>query len=238
MTGTSPRMRGKLTRRIARCCTPRNIPAYAGKTLRVWCTKIIAQEHPRVCGENVVGGLTNFIGVGTSPRMRGKQGYLDWRECRTGNIPAYAGKTPQPASPRPAQSEHPRVCGENCRRLQQWGMHDGTSPRMRGKPRLHLSEPAPIRNIPAYAGKTSSVLSQAILIMEHPRVCGENAERMAVPAMVPGTSPRMRGKLHELPDLSFGCGNIPAYAGKTRFLSSQPDTLKEHPRVCGENLMR
>ena len=45
----------------------------------------------------------------------------------------------------------------------------------------------------------------------------------------------MRGKRHTFVQFLHGQGNIPAYAGKTGFFISQPDTLKEHPRVCGEN---
>ena len=47
----------------------------------------------------------------------------------------------------------------------------------------------------------------------------------------------MRGKLNLSTPNSAVFGNIPAYAGKTGFFISQPDTLKEHPRVCGENFI-
>ena len=71
----------------------RNIPAYAGKTS--WSTDhvTLAEEHPRVCGENDVTRQEKFIIFGTSPRMRGKLQLMIARGEAPGNIPAYAGKT-------------------------------------------------------------------------------------------------------------------------------------------------
>ena len=47
----------------------------------------------------------------------------------------------------------------------------------------------------------------------------------------------MRGKLAEL--LAFGVlpRNIPAYAGKTEGSRSNCLLTREHPRVCGENII-
>ena len=51
-----------------------------------------------------------------------------------------------------------------------------------------------------------------------------------------GTSPRMRGKPIDDKEHDIELGNIPAYAGKTDWLSASTLSKKEHPRVCGENL--
>ena len=113
--GTSPRMRGKLQDQLEQLCDRWNIPAYAGKTSGRFPARRWGQEHPRVCGENVVQ-----VALGNLPSR---------------NIPAYAGKTGKAGNGTIATAEHPRVCGENQtetgKRL--WG--EGTSPRMRGKPR-------------------------------------------------------------------------------------------------------
>ena len=86
---------------------------------------------------------------------------------------------------------------------------------MRGKPIARSADGAPRGNIPAYAGKTLSWLVFADLIQEHPRVCGENLERL----IRAGVSNR----------------NIPAYAGKTAGIAWHAGMGEEHPRVCGEN---
>ena len=52
-----------------------------------------------------------------------------------------------------------------------------------------------------------------------------------------GTSPRMRGKLEFSNSISSKDRNIPAYAGKTDTTRDSRFLRREHPRVCGENIM-
>ena len=151
-------MRGKLVPRRRRQSCARNIPAYAGKTPIHQPRLPAAQEHPRVCGENWNGGVQLPIAWGTSPRMRGKQ--VNRAGCGRvgGNIPAYAGKTIGAGRRSDATWEHPRVCGENDTFKAVFEKLDGTSPRMRGKPTITADAFAGLRNIPAYAGKTSKMI--------------------------------------------------------------------------------
>ena len=151
-------MRGKLGVRDDDLWRRRNIPAYAGKTQRRRCDRLCPSEHPRVCGENSNSPASMVISIGTSPRMRGKQGESQILTHFLRNIPAYAGKTPPPPNPRRCWSEHPRVCGENLGGLGDLVRGGGTSPRMRGKQVDALVRYGYPRNIPAYAGKTRSVL--------------------------------------------------------------------------------
>ena len=72
-----------------------------------------------------------------------------------------------------------------------------------------------LRNIPAYAGKTTATQPSLWDPTEHPRVCGEN-----------------RGVAEAIADLDR---NIPAYAGKTVAVRHVQHVKPEHPRVCGEN---
>ena len=53
LSGTSPRMRGKLAGGVGFLSEARNIPAHAGKTLPLHRGGQGAEEHPRACGENV-----------------------------------------------------------------------------------------------------------------------------------------------------------------------------------------
>ena len=106
---------------------------------------------------------------------------------------------------------------------------------MRGKPEECLKIAAAQGNIPAYAGKTSDHSKAFSCAKEHPRVCGENLNCSNCMMIFPGTSPRMRGKLFRLPRQGCAGGNIPAYAGKTRWSPTGNRIAQEHPRVCGEN---
>ena len=107
---------------------------------------------------------------------------------------------------------------------------------MRGKRHCILRQGDGDRNIPAYAGKTNTENRSVLHTAEHPRVCGENLTCVVYKDNSAGTSPRMRGKRRRWPHELHWCRNIPAYAGKTRRVTTGYQHLPEHPRVCGENL--
>ena len=106
---------------------------------------------------------------------------------------------------------------------------------MRGKQGYQAITTSAIRNIPAYAGKTTSGSAGRQTWKEHPRVCGENQSLGRGDAACFGTSPRMRGKPAPWPVQTFQMRNIPAYAGKTHTHEILTKHSMEHPRVCGEN---
>ena len=150
------------------------IPAYAGKTLKIWLQLSKPGAHPRVCGENRRSRNRRSERAGSSPRMRGKPSKGGGDHIHIGLIPAYAGKTFLRKTVQGLSWAHPRVCGENrsdrCGRRRE----SGSSPRMRGKLRdiSELDESSGL--IPAYAGKTENIRIEAARRGAHPRVCGEN----------------------------------------------------------------
>ena len=93
----------------------------------------------------------------------------------------------------------------------------------------------PYRNIPAHAGKTTSLLGVASVVTEHPRARGENAGVQLENLLIPGTSPRTRGKQGVDWRQSHTEGNIPAHAGKTPAVYPTEIASMEHPRARGEN---
>ena len=172
--GTSPRARGKL--RLDRCvwgCI-RNIPACAGKTSSM--TSCLSSS------------------AGTSPRARGKPFLCGYGLTPPRNIPACAGKTSKYRQWPRRGAEHPRVRGENVLALEHAAGHIGTSPRARGKLCPCTEVGRERRNIPACAGKTTSVHHQIRYSPEHPRVRGENLDAAGLLLTTEGTSPRARGK--------------------------------------------
>ena len=175
--GTSPRMRGKRKQSCG--------------------LRPPAPEHPRVCGENSIWRSSAIALAGTSPRMRGKQAFKAHQDGRVRNISAYAGKTNGGKTSTSGTTEHPRVCGENSNNAVHVSATPGTSPRMRGKPGPYRPLPRPRGNIPAYAGKTMAPAIMGVVGAEHPRVCGENCAGSPGSTGGGGTSPRMRGKLHD-----------------------------------------
>ncbi len=150
-------------------------------------------------------------------------------------IPAHAGNT-TPLSPRSAKTTvHPRACGEHD--LAQGGLarDGGSSPRMRGTPRLRPACRPSHRFIPAHAGNTGQAKTVLRTYAVHPRACGEHANDTVYNDTDLGSSPRMRGT-HPRNRTGEAQGRfIPAHAGNT---SSQFHALRSsavHPRACGEH---
>ena len=152
--GSSPRMRGTLSK----TCTPRPelgiIPAYAGNTGVRQTGRPTDGDHPRVCGEHPASYDAGIGGVGSSPRMRGTlQNAIEIR-VGAGIIPAYAGNTTSYHLFRRDRRDHPRVCGEHFPQTRIDDFKQGSSPRMRGTRGKHFAWNLPLGIIPAYAGNT------------------------------------------------------------------------------------
>ena len=109
---------------------------------------------------------------------------------------------------------------------------------MRGKPAETSAAPVVRRFIPAHAGKTAWPSPPPTIPRVHPRACGENEEATKTAFILPGSSPRMRGKRLEAPDGVVAARFIPAHAGKTATTGTTVARSRVHPRACGENLCR
>ena len=108
---------------------------------------------------------------------------------------------------------------------------------MRGKQIMNTKQVNTRRITPADAGKTSRHLVGINQSQDHPRGCGENDVRLRKFDPVPGSPPRMRGKLFGKTSERERRRITPADAGKTANLHSQVTFEKDHPRGCGENLL-
>ena len=172
--GSSPRMRGKHGRCRAQGRFRRIIPAHAGQTWICRPGSLPAPDHPRACGANPCRPPIRWTNIGSSPRMRGKLGFVERRRLRGWIIPAHAGQTTRAWNHPNTTSDHPRACGANrpCRSC------CATRTRI----------------IPAHAGQTTLISSISISIPDHPRACGANGVRLNPLRHDFGSSPRMRGK--------------------------------------------
>ena len=150
-------------------------------------------------------------------------------------IPAHAGKTVFEYVAGGGQWAHPRACGENASAKVTMSLSEGSSPRMRGKP--SQAWVTLFRNglIPAHAGKTRATQPAASASRAHPRACGENLLPFGSRSLLPGSSPRMRGKRSWHRIFVALRRLIPAHAGKTISLDFLRKNSGAHPRACGEN---
>ncbi len=139
--------------------------------------QLIAQDHPRGCGENI-SQMRNFITLpGSPPRMRGKLHILQHRMGFIRITPADAGKTSARLGKNAFCWDHPRGCGENRADNMQSPFSLGSPPRMRGKPKKVRTYRPDKRITPADAGKTCNLFYRYSWFWDHPRGCGENLFR-------------------------------------------------------------
>ena len=111
----------------------------------------------------------------------------------------------------------------------------GSSPRMRGAPRVDHVGRSDAGIIPADAGSTTLLNTALQLRKDHPRGCGEHRLFMRDVVDAKGSSPRIRGARMPLRQMQPPVRIIPADAGSTaRSLTPVCATL-DHPRGCGEH---
>ena len=160
-TGSSPRMRGARPPPGYTRAARRIIPADAGSTPGCRCEYCTHKDHPRGCGEHHVDQRLDPIGAGSSPRMRGAHVFNRSVATLRRIIPADAGSTFPHQSCHWPTEDHPHGCGEHSVAPLRMSCRAGSSPRMRGAPRLHGLVPRLLRIIPADAGSTATALQTA-----------------------------------------------------------------------------
>ena len=154
LSGSSPRMRGALSRLICASAAGGIIPADAGSTRPHNPDHARRRDHPRGCGEHLVADNPREYVEGSSPRMRGARLQQRWNNAREGIIPADAGSTvPGGRSSSPTR-DHPRGCGEHARVVDAEELLPGSSPRMRGALLCGSVSIFVVGIIPADAGST------------------------------------------------------------------------------------
>ena len=234
-SGSPPRMRGK--RGLLRCCavSPRITPAHAGKTGYIQTLLPCGADHPRACGENLVGHRGMVAKSGSPPRMRGKRPPPEQLRQQTRITPAHAGKTRADSVILCLHPDHPRACGENEEPQIPQLPNVGSPPRMRGKQPPKQDTARASRITPAHAGKTCPPLCYIYSIADHPRACGENRGSLTTEYGLDGSPPRMRGKLTVAAWPRSITRITPAHAGKTASARLFSAAATDHPRACGEN---
>ena len=108
---------------------------------------------------------------------------------------------------------------------------------MREKPKRTKPSYLTVRITPACAGKTHKLHKVKLVYKDHPRVCGKNFLLFGLLYYILGSPPRVREKR----PISIHFLNIrritPACAGKTSNIATGLGVSRDHPRVCGKNLL-
>ena len=236
--GSPPRVRGKADSAGCWASGCRITPACAGKSH--WRARNVdtSRDHPRVCGEKFFWFCCFVHGVGSPPRVRGKECAPADVNLRNGITPACAGKSSTHRTGFCGTKDHPRVCGEKAKLSGCGNFLGGSPPRVRGKVGFIVFVQTAIGITPACAGKRSTPIFPVMDNWDHPRVCGEKAAPDWAAGARTGSPPRVRGKAFAPAPTIDMMGITPACAGKRRPEDGQKNKYGDHPRVCGEKFHR
>ena len=150
----------------------RSIPACAGEPGVDGRRGMKTRVYPRVCGGADRTGLSLFMPLGLSPRVRGSPPTSARVRGPTRSIPACAGEPRLLNGGGNGHGVYPRVCG---------GAHKGTvldndniglSPRVRGSLDPSDTRSGGTGSIPACAGEPRVWPASFVTVTVYPRVCG------------------------------------------------------------------
>ena len=216
-SGSSPRVRGTRWRAPSVRVSSGIIPACAGNTGLNDESRKHGRDHPRVCGEHSLAYSLSVGTLGSSPRVRGTQQFVQTVGNVVGIIPACAGNTSAPTSSLTDTRDHPRVCGEHFKHYGVPLEPEGSSPRVRGTHYVFSDIGGKVGIIPACAGNTDYIVYIQAVDGDHPRVCGEHSLPPGDSPKTMGSSPRVRGTPLVMANQGKHDGIIPACAGNTLF---------------------
>ena len=152
--GSSPHVRGAHCLAIFTHDGWGIIPACAGSTLERQRENTLHGDHPRMCGEHLVGEFLAKTNEGSSPHVRGAPAEKRFAWCTTRIIPACAGSTMRGHDLVVPLRDHPRMCGEHSFNIQHFAGEQGSSPHVRGARSTREQERPCCGIIPACAGST------------------------------------------------------------------------------------
>ena len=227
-------MRGKALPVLLDSPQPWITPAHAGKRKSCEAAKINAWDHPRTCGEKLIGRARHVFLPGSPPHMRGKESHAWWQRQANGITPAHAGKRYADGLPQLVDRDHPRTCGEKLLPAPPPALLLGSPPHMRGKVPPPRYSGTCTGITPAHAGKSIYVYLHWNGNKDHPRTCGEKQRRRSRKKSRRGSPPHMRGKASRTRFNRDQTRITPAHAGKSRISPGFLLSYRDHPRTCGE----
>ena len=110
----------------------------------------------------------------------------------------------------------------------------GSPPRVRGTGDACGVAPGFCGITPACAGNSGASLTGTTKLKDHPRVCGEQCYMRTTKMVSVGSPPRVRGTDWPPKKVAASRRITPACAGNRTERFPLLWTLRDHPRVCGE----
>ncbi len=173
LSGSSPRVWGKVYKKVHALLAGRIIPTGVGKSVGLSPLDSTVPDHPHGCGEKVVITIPNIDPVGSSPRVWGKE-WLDLGRLEYFRIiPTGVGKSLRPPLMFMYRPDHPHGCGEKIANVVVSLLTSGSSPRVWGKESICEEIDVTSRIIPTGVGKSINESRRDSINADHPHGCGE-----------------------------------------------------------------
>ena len=206
-----------------------------GKTITPWPSSNAVSVHPHACGENPAIREAHVPPKRFTPTRVGKTRLLEHGQTCGRFTPTRVGKTLCARRYSQARRVHPHACGENAGRGDGWIMTIGSPPRVWGKrdnpmmvwasPRFTPTRvgktrrtPLPTRPTPVHphaCGENATPSTNTAKAQVHPHACGENRRAVSAVPVLPGSPPRVWGKLPRSYHLVYPRRFTPTRVGKT-----------------------
>ena len=154
--GSPPRVRGTVGALRALWPLDGITPACAGNRMSDGRTSFTREDHPRVCGEQLMGLPSMSIRIGSPPRVRGTVASVIAMAGDERITPACAGNSRFGNLSATIKKDHPRVCGEQEYRPLSLMMVMGSPPRVRGTAIACSASSVSRRITPACAGNSDA----------------------------------------------------------------------------------
>mgnify|MGYP000663113259 CR=1 FL=1 len=214
ISGSSPRVWGKLNHQRLEAQCVRFIPTRVGKAAHISVALVHRAVHPHACGESQHPLPGSHRSSGSSPRVWGKLRRLWSGHAHPRFIPTRVGKAISCSGPERTASVHPHACGESEEQIRDLKAGCGSSPRVWGKlpppEQLHRID----RFIPTRVGKARTRPPFHPGSPVHPHACGESRRRVTLYRFHSGSSPRVWGKREESKNGNHRMRFIPTRVGK------------------------
>ena len=187
-----------------------------------------------MCGEQNQLLMDQVPIPGSPPRVRGTAGFHFVFPHSRRITPACAGNSYPPHFMIFPMLDHPRVCGEQSRARGKRLFAIGSPPRVRGTATPVARQPRSHGITPACAGNSQALTLDLMRDEDHPRVCGEQLHRGSNRQRSVGSPPRVRGTAAPAIVQCQQARITPACAGNRFSNNLVHITVRDHPRVCGE----
>ena len=213
--GSPPHVRERLVPISFRQAVVGITPACAGKTAGPTRCSSRAQDHPRMCGKDLIRLPKIRKSLGSPPHVRERHPSGRCRVPWHRITPACAGKTNIFLPANSSLQDHPRMCGKDSYQSRFALWVQGSPPHVRERQQGCRFFSRIRRITPACAGKTSLYFGSMRWSRDHPRMCGKDSKLNRNNADFTGSPPHVRER-HRIGHLGAAeLGITPACAGKT-----------------------